>query len=377
MKITHAQVILTKVPVRRPHKMAIGTTLFQESVFLKIFTDEGLVGLGEAPHMVGYSAAGETQSSVALQLRERLIPAIVGKDPMQIEARQLDMEKVLPWNPRAKSAVNIALYDLTSKALFTPAYNLLGGLVRDHVPLSWSIGVMPFAEAEAEATFMVEKGFTILKIKAGAREDPMDDVEMVRRTRQVVGDSIRIRADANQGYDIPTAIRVIRAMEDSNLEFMEQPVKQHNLDGMAEVRRAVSSYIMADESANSPLDVLNLAKKHAADLISIYINNGGGISAAKKMAIVAEPADIGCYVGGALEGPIAARACLHFAASTPNVTFGCEMSGQFLLQEDLGVESIPFRDGSLWVPHSPGLGGDLDEEKVKRYELGRFEIQPE
>jgi muconate cycloisomerase len=377
MKITHAEVILTKVPVRRAHKMAIGTTLFQESAYLKLFTDEGLIGLGEAPHMVGYSGAGETQSSVALQLRERLVPAVLGKDPSQIEARQIDMERALPWNPRAKSAVNMALYDLTGKALNTPVYNLLGGLVRDRIPRSWSIGIMPFDQGVEEAKKMVqERGFTIIKVKVGARERPMDDAEMVLRVREAVGDEVRLRADANQGYDVSTAIRVIRVMEQADIEFIEQPVHRDDLEGMAEVRQAVSTYVMADESANSPWDVLQIARRRAADLISIYINNGGGITAAKKMSIVAEPSGIGCYIGGALEGAIASLACLHFGASTPNVTFGCETGGQFLLAEDLSAEPIPFEDGRLLVPHGPGLGGDLDEDKVKHHQIERFEIRP-
>ncbi len=376
MKITHAEVILTRVPVRRPHKMAIGTTLFQECVYLRLFTDDGLVGLGEAPHMVGYSGAGETQSSVALQLRERLMPAILGKDPMQIEARQMDLERSIPWNPRAKSAVNMALYDLAGKALHTPVYNLLGGLVRDRIPASWSIGIMPSDASEEEATSMVDKGFTILKVKIGARENPMDDAEMVRAIREAVGDGVRLRADANQGYDVSTAIRVVRAMDSADLELIEQPVARWDLDGLAEVRRGVGCYVMADESAKSPRDVLELGRRRAADLVSIYINDGGGVSAAKRMAIVAEAADIGCYIGGALEGPIAARACLHFGASTPNVTFGCETTGQFLLEDDLGTEPVPFEDGCLLVPHAPGLGGDLDISKLKGFEVGRFEIHP-
>jgi muconate cycloisomerase len=95
------------------------------------------------------------------------------------------------------------------------------------------------------------------------------------------------------------------------------------------------------------------------------------------MAAVAEPAGIGCYIGGALEGAVASRACLHFGASTPNVTFGCEMSGQFLLKEDLSAESLAFEQGSLLVPHAPGLGTDLDEARAKHYEVGRFEVKPE
>ncbi len=124
------------------------------------------------------------------------------------------------------------------------------------------------------------------------------------------------------------------------------------------------------------MDVLNLAKNRSVDLISVYINNPGGIINAKKMAIVAEPAGIGCYVGGALEGPIAARACLHFAASTPNVSWGCEMGGQFLLEADLGSEAIKFEEGALFVPHGPGLGGDLDPAKVEKYKVDEFEVHP-
>lgn len=375
MRVTRAEVILTKVPVIRAHKMAIGTTTNQEAVFLKLFTDNGLVGWGEAPHMVGYSGAGETQSSVALQLKERLVPAVLGKSPLAIEAGVRELNRALPWNPRAKSAVNMALYDLAGKFFDTPVYNLTGGKCRDGIPLSWSLPIVDVEAGTTEAVQMVERGFTILKVKTG-RPDPWDDVAMFREIRRAVGDGIRLRADANQGWDVRSAIRAIRAMEEYRPEFVEQPVKGDDIDGMAEVRRATSVHIMADESANSPLDVLNLARKRAADVISIYINNSGGISEAKKMAIVAEPVLLGCYIGGALEGPIAARACLHFGVSTPNVTWGCEMGGQFLLQEDLSVEPLAFQDGELIVPDGPGLGGALDEERARRYEIGRFTIEP-
>lgn len=375
MKLTRADVILTKVPTRRPHAMSIGTTTSQEGVFLRLWTDDGGCGWGEAPHMVGTSFAGETQSSVALQLRERLLPAVLGKDPRDVEARQIDMDRVLPRNPRAKSAVNIALYDIVGRALGVSVSRLLGGVVRDRIPLSWSIGTMPFDEGAEEAAAMAAKGFGILKLKVGVRERPMEDVEMAKRVRAAVGPAMRLRADANQAFDVPTAIRVTRAMvEEAGLESMEQPVAAHDLEGMAEVRRSVGCYVMADESANTPLDVYEVARHRAADLVSIYINNGGGITAAKKMAIVAEAAGLKGYVGGALEGPIAARACLHFAASSPSVSFGCEMVGPFLLAEDLGTEPLAFEGGALVVPTAPGLGGDLDETKVKKYEVGRFSV---
>jgi muconate cycloisomerase len=158
---------------------------------------------------------------------------------------------------------------------------------------------------------------------------------------------------------------------------MEQPVREWDIDGLAEVRRATNTYIMADESANSPKDVLNLAIKRAVDLISIYIVNPGGLLNAKKMAIVAEPAGIGGYVGGALDGAISGRAGLHLAASSPIISWGCEMGGFFLLEEDLGKEPIEFADGALVVPNTPGLGGDLNLEKVAKYQIDSFNVNPD
>jgi muconate cycloisomerase len=373
MKISHAEVVLTKVPTKRPHRMSFATTRYQNCVHLWLYTDSGLVGLGEASHMAGFSDKGETQSTVALQLRERLLPAILGKDPTQIEARQMDLEKAVPWNPRAKSVINLALYDIVGKTLNTPVYNLLGGLFRDRIPLSISLPITETEAAVNEALELMDRGLRILKLKVG-HEDPKQDIERFQSVREAVGNEVRLRADANQAWDVPTAIKIIRALESHNVEFMEQPVKSWDLDGLAEIRKSTNTYIMADESANSPMDVLKLAMKRAVDLISVYIVNPGGLINAKKMAIVAEPAGIGCYLGGALDGAISGRAGLHFAASTPNLSWGCEMGGIFLLEEDLGTEPIIYENGALLVPHGPGLGGDLDRTKVEKYQIGSYEV---
>ena len=221
---------------------------------------------------------------------------------------------------------------------------------------------------------MVEMGFRILKIKVGARDDWEEDAAVVEAVRDAVGQGIRIRADANQGYDVRSAILAVRRMSAAGLESMEQPVHAQDLDGMAEVRRAADCYIMADESAHTARDVYDIARAKAADIVSIYINTGGGISAAHRMGILAETTGLIAYLGGALEGPVAARACLQFGAATPSLTFGCEMSGQFLLGADLSQSPIPFEEGNLLVEHGPGLSADIDTEKLATYEIGRFQV---
>lgn len=371
MRIEKAEVTLTKIPVIRAHKMAIGTTLHQENVVLRLHSDAGLVGYGEAPHMVGYSLKGESQSTVALMLRERLLPVVIGMDPMDVEGIQQAMDRAIPWNLRAKSAVNLAVYDLLGKALNAPVHALMGGLVRDRVPLSWSIPITDFDAGITEARDMVSRGWRILKIKVG-RPYPMDDVEMVRLIREAVGPQIRLRVDCNQAYDVKTAIRVTRRMEQCDIEFMEQPTVWWDIEGLAEVSRAVEVPIMADESATTVQDAVRIIHHRAAQILSIYVCSPGGILNSKKMAIIAAAAGVAGYVGGALESVIGAAAGLHFAASTPNVSYGCELSGQFLMADDIGTSPLAFEEGALVVPRGPGLGIELNEAKVARYAIGGF-----
>lgn len=371
MKITSVKVTSTKIPTYRAHKMNIGTTSHQENVIVRIFTEDGLVGYGEAPHMVGHSMLGETPWTVRLILKDRLIPAILGKDPMAIESIWETLQKAVPGHYRAKSSIILACYDLAGKALKTPVYNLLGGKVRDGIPLSWSL---PIAEPDVivkEALEMAERGWTILKLKTG-RTNPMDDVEAMKQVRKAVGPKMKIRADANQAYDPRTAIKVTQAMAEWDLEFMEQPCAAWDLDGMALVREASPVMIMADESLKTnPID--EIVRRRAMDALSIYVFDPGGIINSKKLAVIAELNHMKGYIGGALESIIGSSAGLHIAASSPAVSLGCEMSGQYLLTEDIGFEKIPMKDGCLVVPTEPGLGVNIDEAKIKHYEVDHSE----
>lgn len=374
MRIDRVDVTLTKIPTRRPHAMNIGTTTHQELVLVRVRTDDGLEGVGEVPHMVGHSLKGESPGTVMVMLREKLIPRVLGLDPREIEAIQRAMDTV-PWNLRAKSGINLACYDILGKALGVPVYRLLGGKVRDRVPLSWSIPITEFEAGVREAEEMVARGWRIIKVKTG-RPNPHDDVEMVRRIREALGDGVSVRADANQAYDVKTAIRVTNAMARYDLTFMEQPVAWWDLDGLAEVSAAVTVPIMADESCTTPLDAIAIVKRRAAQILSIYISSPGGLLVSKKIATVAEAAGLAAYVGGALESPIGTAAALHFAASTPVITYGCEQGGQFLLSDDLAAEPIAFRDGALMVPDAPGLGVTLDWDKVAHYTVETFSVGP-
>lgn len=372
MKIVEVEVQSTRIPVVRAHKMAIGTTTEQENVVVKLVGEDGTIGWGEAPHMVGHSQRGETPATVRVVLRHKLVAAAIGRDALSHEGMSQALARAVPGNLRAKGAIVMAAYDLAGKALGTPAYNLLGGMVRDRVPLSWSLPITELDAILDEGAKMVERGWRILKVKIG-RDEPMEDAATVLALRAAVGDDVEIRADANQAYDVKTAIRVIRRMEEANVGFVEQPVHRDDIEGMAEVRSNVSVPIMADEGAETPEDVVALARHRAADSVSIYVIGPGGLDRSKRMASIAETVRMRAYVGGALESVIGASAGLHLAASCPAIDLGCEMSGQFLLADDFGTERLVMEDGALLVPQGPGLGVDIDEEKLQAYRDGDVE----
>jgi muconate cycloisomerase len=373
-KIARAVVTLTKIPVIRAHKMAIGTTLHQENVVLRLYTDDELEGLGEAPHMVGISLKGESPYTVLEMLRRRLLPAVFGRSPLDVEGLQQAMDAAVPWNLRAKSAINLAAYDLAGKALGVPVHALMGGKVRDAVPLSWSIPITDYESGVREAHEMVRRGWRILKIKVG-RPNPDEDVEMVRHVREAVGPDVSIRVDANQAYSVKAAIRVARRLERYDVTFFEQPVAWWDLDGLAEVSRATELPIMADESCTTVIDAMEIARRRAVQILSIYVCSPGGILNSKKVATIGAAAGIAGYVGGALESVIGAAAGLHFAASTPSVTYGCELGGQFLMQDDIAQVPLEFKDGALQVPPGPGLGVAIDEDKVRKYRVDEFSLE--
>src|SRR5262245_15757832 len=372
LKIVRVEVQSTRLGVTRPHQMAIGTTNFHENVVVKLVAENGTFGYGEAPHMVGHSQRGETPGTVRVVMRDKLVPHVLGLDAMSREGLSRALGKAVPGNLRAKGALVMAAYDLAGRALGTPVYNLLGGLVRDRVPLSWSLPIVDSSAVVEEGARMVERGWRILKVKVG-RPDAMDDAEAVLALRREVGDGIEIRADANQAWDVKTAIRVIRRMEEANVGFVEQPVNRDDLEGMAEVRRQVGVPIMADESAETPEDVVAIWRARAADSVSIYVIGPGGLDRSKRMASIAEACRLRAYVGGALESAIGASAGLHLAASSPSIDLGCEMSGRYLLVDDFGAEPIAMEDGALVVPQGPGLGVTVDEEKLEHYREGDVE----
>jgi muconate cycloisomerase len=381
MKISRIEVIPIQLPTRRAHQWASLTTPIGVYVIVKLHTDEGVVGLGEAPVLKDWGGDygryfGETPQTTLHVICDVLSPVLIGRDPRRFESIHRTMDKAVKGYPYCKAAIDGAMYDAVGKALNLPVYQLLGGCFRERVSIAHSLGLMEIEKAVEEAQQARSEGVKTIKLKGGI--DERRDIELVRQVRKAIGPGPNICVDANQGYATPkAAVKVIRAMEEFDLLYMEQPVE--GIDRLAEVARRVDTPIMADESAWTAQDVLEIARRKAADVISIYTTKPGGMFKAKKVAAVAEAAGLMCNVNGSVETGVGNAANLHLAASTGVVNLGCvipvstpEGKGKggiagVYYQDDVVQQAFEYDDGDIVVPDKPGLGIDLDDDKLEYY----------
>jgi muconate cycloisomerase len=366
MKIAGARVVMADIPVARPHKMSFTTLEAVNFVFVRLETTEGLTGWGEAACLGGPTWSEESSESVAATIERYIVPWLVGRDASGIEVLSREMARRVQGNPFARAAVEMALWDLNGRALGVPVHRLLGGRVRDRVPLSWSLAVADAGAEIEEARAKVAGGHRIFKIKTAARP-VAEDVERVRRLREALGPDVSLRIDANQGWDRPTALRAIRALEPFGLDFVEQPVPRWDFEGMAEIGRRVNVPIMADESCFSPQDALRIARLGGVDILGLKVTKSAGIIGTMAIARIAEAAGMGCYVGCMIETSLGTAAYLQVALAATPVTWGCELFGPLLLKGDVVREPVRFADGAILALDGPGLGVEMDERALAEW----------
>ncbi len=382
MQITNIQCYFVKLPTRRDHNWAskmdspIGSHLI-----VRLETDEGLVGWGETPAIATWGGAhmtyyGETAQTARHLIEDYFFPLIKGRSPLDIGPIHAAMDRAVKGHPYAKAAIDIALYDLAGKQLGVPVYQLLGGAYRDCIKVTHSLGIMENEKAVEEAVQAVAEGITTIKAKTGL--DPERDVALVRSLREALGPGVIIRVDANEGYTSPRqAVQITREMEAYDIAFVEQPVA--DLNDMALVARDVSIPVMADESAWTRQDILRIRQLHAAEIISLYVTKPGGLYRASQVATVAESVGLKSDIGGSVEMGIGNAANLHLGAATRIAEFASvcpvtrpaeyyegQIAGVYYL-DDIVTEPFHYENGCLGVPQGPGLGVEVDEEKLQRY----------
>ena len=386
MKITGCTTFLVALPNRRHHTWASKMIApIGYHAYIRIDTDEGISGWGESPAGITWGGSnmryyGESPDTVQMIIEKYLKPVIMEHDPRDIAVIHSRMDKAVKGHPYAKSAIDIACYDIAGKAANVPVYKLLGGAFRDRIEVAHSLGIMTVEKCVEEATQAVQEGVKTIKCKTGL--DPDRDVEVVRELRKNLGDHIKIRVDGNEGYkNVWEAINVTLRQEEYNIMLCEQPMM--GTEQLAFVAERINCAVMADESAWTVQDILELDRLKAASCFSCYVTKPGGLYRAKQQADVA--AAVGMYsdVGGSIESGIGNAANLHLGAaseiaylpsvspvSKPEGSDGPEIAGIYYL-DDLITEPFKFVDGCVMVPQGPGLGINVDLDKIEKYKVDK------
>lgn len=357
MKIAEIALGYIQIPLVTPFKTALRTVDSISDLIVRITADDGTVGYGEAPPTAVIT--GDTKESIEAAIRYYIAPAIVGMDLEPLEDVMQRMEKAIAKNTSAKAAVDMALYDLTSRSKGMPLFRMLGTKAPDEIKTKFetdlTISVNEVDEMVRDSIRAVEQGFHTLKVKVGKGGEK--DVLRIREIRKAVGNDVKIRVDANQGWTKEEAIATIRAMENENLdiELVEQPVSYHDFKALKEITAEVETPILADESVFSYEDALRIMEEHAADFINIKLMKTGGIHQALKICEAAKENGVKCLMGCMLESKIAVTAGVHLTAAMNCITMA-DLDGPSLCKIDPYEGGPLYKGANIILNETPGMG---------------------
>ena len=359
MKITQINLYRFDISLKAPIAISLGTIVNARNLLVEIQTDEGITGWGEGSPF--WMIVGETQAS-GLAAAEEMARLLLHHDPLDIEGCLTTLTRYLPGHPTTRSAFDMALYDIAAKRAQMPLYQFLGGAKRPLVTDETIYINTPERMAD-DALRIQAKGAEAIKVKLGTNLH--DDIRRVEAIRKAIGDTIPIRTDANQGWDVVTASAVLRAIGDWNVQYCEQPIKRHDIAGLRQIRRNSSVPIMADESLFDATDAIRLVREEAVDYFNIKLSKSGGIFEALKINAIAEAAGIPCMIGCMSESRFALTANAHFAASRQNIRF-CDLDACFEHADDPVYGGITYTGYQIELPETPGIGAEIDSTSLKR-----------
>ncbi len=362
--IESIETIIVDLPTIRPHKLAMHTMQNQSLVIIRLRCADGIEGIGESTTIGGLSYGNESPDSIKVNIDRHFAPLLIGQDASNINAAMLRLDRSIRGNTFAKSGIESALLDALGKRLNLPVSELLGGRVRDALPVAWTLASGNTEQDIAEAEKMLDlRRHRIFKLKIGAGEVSRD-LAHVLAIKKALGERASVRVDVNQAWDEAVALRACKVLGDNGVDLIEQPISRNNRGGMARLNLSSPAPIMADESIECVEDAFNLAREGAASVFALKIAKNGGPRAVLRTAAIAEAAGIGLYGGTMLEGGIGTLASAHAFLTLNTLAWGTELFGPLLLTEDILTEPPVYRDFELHVSTAPGLGLAIDEERL-------------
>jgi muconate cycloisomerase len=363
--IQKIETYLVDVPTIRPHKLSVATMNTQTLVLVRVRCADGIDGWGEATTIGGLAYGEESPESIKTNIDTYFAPLLTGMDATQVARAMARVRKAFQGNRFAKCAIETALLDAQARRLGIPLSELLGGRVRDALPVAWTLASGDTAKDIQEAEHMLDiRRHRIFKLKIGLRSVD-DDVEHVLAIKRALGERASVRVDVNQAWTEMDAVRGIARLEAGGIDLIEQPTRAENGAALARLRRRFDVAIMADEALHGPDDAMALARIDAADVYAVKITQSGGLIPALEVATVARLAGIGLYGGTMLEGGIGTAATAHLCATFPELAWGTELFGPLLLTQEVLQEPLVYSDFMLQVPTGPGLGVQIDLDKLQ------------
>lgn len=353
MKITDIRFGMLRVPLKTPFKTALRTVEQVEDVVVMVHTDTGHVGYGSAPATAVIT--GDTHGSIIDAIRHYIAPRLVGQDIANLNRITRSIQGAMERNTSAKAALEIAVYDLWGQLYGAPLYRLLGG-GDPAISTDITISVDYIDKMVADSLAAVERGFESLKIKVG--KDIGVDIERTKAIHAAVEGRALLRLDANQGWTAKQAVFALQSLEDAGvkLELVEQPVKAHDLEGLRYVTERVHTPVMADESVFGPMEVIELIRMRAADIVNIKLMKTGGISNAVRIADLCGMHGVDCMIGCMLESSIGVAAAVHLAVAKADVITKVDLDGPSLCRYDPVAGGVIFAESEISVTDAPGLG---------------------
>ena len=386
MRIERIEIRVTDLKTRLQRQRSTGPydtgapgALLGKPVLVKVFA-EGVIGYGQIRPLAPHHAMPDTYATMISMIKEIWGPRLIGQSIFGVETIHALFDNLAPANYMARAALDAALYDAMGKVLRQPVYNLIGGLAQSRIPLEWSISMASDPQkmvADAERA-LHEFGIRLgcCGIKSGHPDGWPQDAKHFRLIREAVGVDVKIGMDPNTGWSVTDTLQALDALKDHRVDYLEQPVKRHDLAGMAAIRRAGTGVpLMADEACQSIHDAHAVIAAGAADVLSIKLYKHGGITPARKIAALAEAASIKINCGGlAVLSQLEAAAGAHFYASRPAehvMPAGEFIFGLGVIGPDPLVPETDFvvEDGHVAPPHGPGLGITIDEKALDELTL--------
>ncbi|MEX1232139.1 MAG: enolase C-terminal domain-like protein [Planctomycetaceae bacterium] len=367
MKITKIQTYAVEIPVKPERRItsSLGSHIISRYVIVRIGTDAGIEGVGEATVMPRWS--GETVWGSKALIENVFAPLLVGRDPHNIAEIDNLMERAAADNWFSKAAVEMACWDIMGKEAGKPVYELLGGPVRDRkIRCRFSMSAYDIPRAKQRAQELIDEGFTTIKIKVTG--DVPSDVERVHAVREVIGPDIPIVIDANCGYQADAAIDAAKKMTGDNVVLFEQPTPQGDFAGLAKVRQNIDFEVMADDAVFDMHDAVNCVRANACQVISVYPGKNGGISRTKAIVEYSEQNGIACSMGSNLEWDIATAAMCHLVVACKNLQiekYPGDILGPAYHAFSIAKEPIVIDGPFVTVSDRPGLGVDVDWKTVE------------